>query len=245
MEIALHFIADKYVDYCSNKKSLPLLEVKGEEKYKKIDLTTNDWAIRTAFFIVTCGVSRIFLNLVFQKALEKGNIDLATRAVKWGAADYLMMNDLIKLSKDEKPESLKSLKFLVAQVSFDTKDPTGGSIAAYQFIRARDDFRGLGQSEDYQDKKFLDLVDNKTMPRVHFYVMKRYINWGETKDLHETAYCGLEKAKGTEESYNFASGSNMDLPFDVKSTDPAAVQISETKKFWNVGGSAMEFGSYA
>lgn len=85
------------------------------KKYPRIELTTLEKILRVVVMILTLGLSRLYQNYHFRKALFEGDEDglqAAATAIRRGASDYLSREDLLELANQDK---LNSLEFLAAQ----------------------------------------------------------------------------------------------------------------------------------
>lgn len=173
---------NKMTEVTQNLSKVPLQPTVEGRSYSKIQFSRKEFVLRTALLVCTLGIVRCIANVIFQHALEKGKIDLATKAVKFGACDYLEMRDLGELKLLNQKESLK---FLAAQIEFDKNKTTGGSQAAYEFIRARDDRRRWELDHSVtQDEIFLEALPNEKMPQVVYYTKSTQIAQGDYQEEH-------------------------------------------------------------
>lgn len=155
--------------------------VSQEKKYTKINLSKIEISFRMFVIVITLGIARAILNVQFENALLRGDIEAAEKAIRWGACNYLDKFSLINLSRAKQPESLK---FLSAQIIFNTRRTDGGSKAAKEFIEARDDCIQIG----YQRKAIADALPNTRMPQVYFSTVF-------TPDQGETRTCSFNRPR--------------------------------------------------
>lgn len=91
-------------------KSTPS-NVSSGRQYTKVQMEKWTWIP----IIMSLGIFYLVQNHLFQKALFAGDLDAATKALKYGARTFTKRHDILNILENKK---IESIKFLAAQIDF-------------------------------------------------------------------------------------------------------------------------------